>query len=124
LPPADAAAALRDEVRAGRLDGTAVDAVLRAVGHRPPRARSAWPAGLTDREVEVLVMIARVSTNREFAEALGITEKTVGNHIEHIHQKSGVSTRAAATLFALQAVSSNEEGFPSGRFAAPGASSS
>jgi DNA-binding NarL/FixJ family response regulator len=61
-----------------------------------------WPAGLTDREVEVLVLLARGSTNRQVAEQLGLAEKTVGNHVEHIYQKLGVSTRAAATLFALQ----------------------
>lgn len=99
---AAAAAAMRDEVAAGRLSGDAVDAVLRAAGHRRPRARPAWPAGLTDREVEVLRQLARGLTNRQMAAALGIAEKTVGNHIEHVYQKIGVSTRAAATLFALQ----------------------
>jgi HD-GYP domain-containing protein (c-di-GMP phosphodiesterase class II) len=100
--PDTAAAVLRDDVRAGHLDGSAVDAVLRAAGHRQPRSRSLWPAGLTDREVEVLVLLARGSTNRQVAEQLGLAEKTVGNHVEHIYQKLGVSTRAAATLFALQ----------------------
>jgi HD-GYP domain-containing protein (c-di-GMP phosphodiesterase class II) len=100
--PATAAAAMRDDVVAGRLDGDSVDAVLRAAGHRPPRARASWPAGLTDREVEVLGRVAKGLTNRQVAAALGIAEKTVGNHIEHVYQKVGVSTRAAATLFALQ----------------------
>jgi response regulator RpfG family c-di-GMP phosphodiesterase/DNA-binding CsgD family transcriptional regulator len=100
--PAVAAAALRDDVVGGRLDGGAVDAVLRAAGHRSPRARPAWPAGLTEREVDVLARLARGMTNRKVAADLGIAEKTVGNHIEHVYQKIGVSTRAAATLFALQ----------------------
>jgi HD-GYP domain-containing protein (c-di-GMP phosphodiesterase class II) len=97
-----AAAALRDDVLGGRLDGAAVDAVLRAAGHRTPRARPSWPAGLTDREVEVLARLSRGMTNRQVAADLGIAEKTVGNHVEHVYQKVGVSTRAAATLFALQ----------------------
>ena len=100
--PAAAAAVLRDDVSAGRLDGGAVDAVLRAAGHRQPRSRPSWPAGLTDREVEVLVRLARGLTNRQVAAELVIAEKTVGNHVEHVYQKVGVSTRAAATLFALQ----------------------
>ncbi|MEN3316443.1 MAG: hypothetical protein V7605_2677 [Acidimicrobiaceae bacterium] len=97
-----AAAALRDDVVGGRLDGDAVDAVLRAAGHRTPRSRPSWPAGLTDREVEVLAALAKGLTNRQVAAGLGIADKTVGNHVEHVYQKIGVSTRAAATLFALQ----------------------
>ena len=54
---------LRAEVRAGRLDGDAVDAVLRAAGHRAP-ARRSWPAGLTTREVEVLGLLARGTAER------------------------------------------------------------
>jgi DNA-binding NarL/FixJ family response regulator len=52
--------------------------------------------------VEVLVRVAKGLTNRQVAQELGIAQKTVGNHVEHIYQKVGVSTRAAATLFALQ----------------------
>ena len=50
----------------------------------------------------MLVRLARGLTNRQVAAELGIAEKTVGNHVEHVYQKVGVSTRAAATLFALQ----------------------
>ena len=39
---------------------------------------------------------------REIAAALGISAKTVDNHIQHIYNKIGVSTRAAAALFAMQ----------------------
>ena len=49
---------LRAEAKAGRLDGDAVNAVLRAAGQRAP-ARREWPAGLTAREVEVLGLLAR-----------------------------------------------------------------
>lgn len=92
---------VRGEVRAGRLDAAAVDAVLDAAGHRTTRTVSA-PAGLTPREVEVLVLIARGSTTQQVARALGITPKTAGNHIERIYAKIGASSRSTATLFAMQ----------------------
>jgi HD-GYP domain-containing protein (c-di-GMP phosphodiesterase class II) len=99
--PEDAATETRAEVRAGRLDGEAVDAVLTAAGH-PRRKRRRGPAGLTPREVEVLALIARGASNRDVAEQLGITVKTAGTHIERIYTKIGASTRSAAALFAMQ----------------------
>jgi HD-GYP domain-containing protein (c-di-GMP phosphodiesterase class II) len=99
--PADAAAIVRDEVRAGRLDGDAVDAVLRAAGHRVRRRRDTV-AGLTPREVEVLRLLARGMSNKQIAHALGISRKTAGNHVEHIYAKLGVSNRALASLFAAK----------------------
>ena len=60
------------------------------------------PAGLTVREVEVLALVARGLANREIARRLGVTPKTVSNHVEHIYTKLGVGSRAAATLFATQ----------------------
>lgn len=99
---ADAAAAeVRAEVKAGRLDGDAADAVLKAAGHRV-RSRPERPAGLTPREVEVLALVARGHTNKRIAAELVVTPKTVANHVEHIYSKLGVSSRAAATLFATQ----------------------
>ena len=100
--PAAAAAHLRAEAHAGRLDAGAVSAVLAAAGHPVRTARRAWPADLSDREVEVLRLLARVFSNREMASHLCIAEKTVGHHVQHIYNKITVSTRAAATLFALQ----------------------
>jgi HD-GYP domain-containing protein (c-di-GMP phosphodiesterase class II) len=97
----DAAAELRAEVRAGRLDGSAVDAVLAAAGHRVPRRKTAV-AGLTAREVEVLILLARGMSNKQIAAKLVITPKTAGNHVEHIYAKIGASSRAAAAMFALQ----------------------
>ena len=96
-----AAAQMRAEVRAGRLDGAAADAVLEAAGHRLPRRREAV-AGLTAREVEVLILLARGLSNRQIAERLVITPKTAGNHVEHIYAKIGASSRAAAAMFAVQ----------------------
>jgi DNA-binding CsgD family transcriptional regulator len=100
LAPADAAGWARAEVRAGRLDGPAVDAVLEAAGHAV-RRRKEWPAGLTSREVEVLRLLARGVPNREIAERLVISRKTANNHVEHIYAKIGVSNRARASLFAV-----------------------
>jgi HD-GYP domain-containing protein (c-di-GMP phosphodiesterase class II) len=97
----EAAAELRAEVRAGRLDGPAADAVLEAAGHRLPRRRESV-AGLTAREVEVLILLARGMSNRQIAERLVITPKTAGNHVEHIYAKIGASSRAAAAMFAVQ----------------------
>jgi HD-GYP domain-containing protein (c-di-GMP phosphodiesterase class II) len=95
------AARLRSEVRAGRLDGAAVDAVLRAAGHRVQRNRE-WPSGLTAREVEVLRHLARGMSQKEIAERLVISRKTASNHVEHIYSKIGVSNRAMASLFATR----------------------
>ena len=99
--PEDAARQLREEVRRGRLDADAVDAVLGAAGHRVARRRDG-PAGLTQREVEVLVLLARGLSNKAIAAQLVVSPKTVGSHIEHIYRKIGCSTRAAASLFAMQ----------------------
>jgi HD-GYP domain-containing protein (c-di-GMP phosphodiesterase class II) len=99
--PDEAAAVITDEVRAGRLDSRAVDAVLRAAGHAPKR-RQTWPAGLTTREVEVLRLLARGLSQREIAEQLVITRKTAGHHLQHIYAKIGVPNRARASLFAIK----------------------
>jgi HD-GYP domain-containing protein (c-di-GMP phosphodiesterase class II) len=99
--PDEAAAEVRAEAKAGRLDGDAVNAVLRAAGHRAPVRRD-WPAGLTAREVEVLGLLARGDSNKAIAKKLVVAPKTVSNHVEHIYAKIGVSTRAAAAIFAMQ----------------------
>jgi HD-GYP domain-containing protein (c-di-GMP phosphodiesterase class II) len=100
--PKRAAAELNNEARAGRLDAKAADAVLMAAGHRATARRRAWPAGLSEREVDVLRLVARGLTNRDIGERLSLSENTVHHHVLHIYGKIGVSTRAAATLFALQ----------------------
>jgi DNA-binding CsgD family transcriptional regulator len=96
---AQAATRLRSEVRDGRLDAVAVELVLGAVGHRP--RRQPGPAGLTAREVEVLVLIATGASAKQVACALGIAPKTASTHIERIYMKSGVSSRSGATRFAI-----------------------
>jgi HD-GYP domain-containing protein (c-di-GMP phosphodiesterase class II) len=96
-----AAAELRAEVRAGRLDGDAVEAVLVAAGHRSA-VRRARPAGLTGREVDVLRLVARGSSSKQIAVQLVISVKTARNHIEHIYAKTGVTNRVEASLFATR----------------------
>jgi HD-GYP domain-containing protein (c-di-GMP phosphodiesterase class II) len=86
----------------GRLDVSCARAVLEAAGEATARPRSAWPAGLTDREVEVLRLIATGHSNRAIAGRLTLSPKTVGHHVEHIYAKVGVSTRAGATVFAME----------------------
>lgn len=102
LTTKQAAQELRDGAAAGRFDAGAVDAVLDVAGEPVAPRRRFWPAGLTDREVEVLQLISEGRTNREVAGALVISVKTVGRHIENIYSKIGVSTRAGAAVFALQ----------------------
>jgi HD-GYP domain-containing protein (c-di-GMP phosphodiesterase class II) len=101
LAPDRAAAEIRGEVRAGRLDAEAVEAVLAASGHRVARRRE-YAAGLTAREVEVLRLLARGGSIRQIATDLVVAPKTVDHHIQSIYAKAGVSTRAAATVFAMQ----------------------
>ncbi len=102
LTPAQARTAIRAEARAGRVDAAAVEAVLAAAGQGGDRARSARPAGLSDREIEVLRLVARGSSNRDVAAYLSISAKTVGRHVENIYAKAGVRSRAAAALFAME----------------------
>lgn len=102
LLPEAAAAELQWEARAGRLDGEAVNAVLAAAGHRVRPVRRTLMAGLSERELEVLRLLARGKSMREIAALLVVSRKTVDSHIQHIYTKIGVSTRAGATLFAME----------------------
>lgn len=93
-----------DEVAAGRLDASACTAVLAALGARltaaPPP--SPLPAGISDREAEVLRELAAGRTNKEIARRLGISPKTVDHHVQSAYRKAGVRTRAGATMFAIE----------------------
>ncbi len=97
----EAARRLRTEAHERRLDGEAVDAVLHAAGH-DATVRAARPADLTPREMEILRLLARGLLNKQIARRLEIAPKTVGNHVQHIYAKIGVSSRAAAALFATE----------------------
>lgn len=103
LSASDAARVLTEEARAGRFDRHAVECVLSAAGlASPARGRAAWPASLSDREVEVLCLVARGLTNKQVARRLKISDRTVQHHLAHIYEKTGVSTRAAAAVFAVE----------------------
>ena len=91
---------LGQEASAGRLDAEAVAAVIEAAGQRvPPIER---PAGLTEREAEVVGLLARGLYTKQIAHALGISVKTADRHVQNAYRKIGVSTRAAATLYAME----------------------
>jgi HD-GYP domain-containing protein (c-di-GMP phosphodiesterase class II) len=84
------------------LDADAVDAVLSAAGHTVPVRSLHLSMGLSDREVEVLGLLARGCSNAEIASRLIISPRTAEHHVQHIYAKIGVSSRAAATLFAVE----------------------
>lgn len=104
--PGDAAAELHRLESDGVLEARASRAVLIAAGHGEPGA----PSGkrlrdlgeLTRREVDVLRLAAKGLTTRQIADRLVISPKTADHHIQHIYGKIGVSTRAAAALWAMQ----------------------
>ncbi len=106
LSDAAAAAELRQLTEAGVLEAVATEGVLIAAGHDGARAqgpkRAEQPGGLTDREVEVLRLAARGLTTKEIADRLFISAKTADRHIQNLYAKIGVSTRAAAALWATQ----------------------
>jgi HD-GYP domain-containing protein (c-di-GMP phosphodiesterase class II) len=103
LPPDRAGEELGREARAGRLDRDVVGAVLEAAGQRRPRGRADLrPAGLSEREVEVVRLVAAGCSNPEVAERLVISRRTAEHHVQHVYAKLGVSSRAAVALFALE----------------------
>lgn len=99
---AGAAATLVEEARGGWLDCKCVDAVLSCAGHSLHARRGTASATLTEREVEVLRHLARGATLKAVARELGLAVKTVDRHAQNIYGKIEVSTRAAATLYAVE----------------------
>ncbi len=101
-----AATELRRLATTGMIDPRTARAVLVAAGHGEPRGRTVTrpklPGGLTRRESDVLHLAARGLTTQQISERLGISSKTADHHIQHIYRKIGVSTRAAAALWATQ----------------------
>ena len=91
---------LAEAASAGRIDPDAVAAVLGAAGAAVPRM--ARPAGLTDREAQVISLVAKGLQTKQVGHRLGISGKTADRHLQNAYAKIGVSTRAAAALFAMQ----------------------
>jgi HD-GYP domain-containing protein (c-di-GMP phosphodiesterase class II) len=100
LTPEEAAKAIESSAARGHFDPECARAVVAAAGERP--ARTTWPEGLSDREVEVLRLVARGLSNREVAAELLISRRTAEHHVQHIYAKIGASTRASAALFAME----------------------
>src|SRR6185295_14953488 len=102
----DAAAELRRLASENVLEQRSANAVLVAAGHGEPPApasrRTQHPGGLSGREVEVLRLAAKGLTTKQIADRLFISPKTADHHIQHVYTKIGVSTRAAAALWAIQ----------------------
>jgi DNA-binding CsgD family transcriptional regulator len=100
---ADAAATqLRADAAVGHVDTDAAEAVLAAAGHRRQEVRRTYPAGLTDREVDVLRLVSRGLTTKQVAQELTISPKTADHHLQRCYAKVGVSTRGALALYAVE----------------------
>lgn len=100
--PEDAATELRAMAARGALDRAATDAVLAVHGLLGKRPRPALPRGITERELEVLRLVARGLVDKEIAAELGVSHRTVHHHNQSIFRKIEVTTRGAAALFAVE----------------------
>jgi HD-GYP domain-containing protein (c-di-GMP phosphodiesterase class II) len=100
LSPEQASVTLSQEVRAGRLDAEAAAAVIEASGQPVPQLER--PAGLTEREAQVIGLLARGYQTKQVAAALRISVKTADRHVQNTYAKIGFSSRAAAALFAME----------------------
>lgn len=95
-----ALAALRESVTGD--SGAKGEAKGAALAPTRDGLRNSWPAGLTDREIDVMRALATGASRRDMADALSVSEHTVRHHLEHIYAKIGVRTRVEATLFAIE----------------------
>lgn len=100
MPPAEVTETLVGKAGEGGLDAVMVAVVAKAAGEAPPPAD--LPGGLTERELEVVRLLARGLRTKQIARQLDISPKTVDRHIQNSYRKIGVSSRAAATLFAAE----------------------
>jgi DNA-binding NarL/FixJ family response regulator len=98
----EAAGILAAEARAGRLDADVVRAVVQAAGRPAPALRRPRPAGLSERQVEVLRLVAQGLSNPEIAQRLVISRRTAEHHVQDVYGRIGVSSRAGAALFAME----------------------
>jgi DNA-binding NarL/FixJ family response regulator len=102
LTAEQAADELTRDARAGALDGECGAAVLEAAGQTRPRAHDLRPAGLSEREIDVLRLVATGFSNPEIAEKLVISPRTAEHHVQHIYRKLGVGSRPAVAFFATE----------------------
>jgi HD-GYP domain-containing protein (c-di-GMP phosphodiesterase class II) len=101
-PPAKAVDELRTMAWARRLDPDAVDAVVVAAGGGRPARSHAGRAGLTERQIEVLALVANGLSNRAIAKRLTISPRTAEHHVQDVYARIGVSSRAAAAMYAME----------------------
>lgn len=108
-----------DLVRAIRQVGagaTLLDGDLLSRGKRRLDTLAERPQdALTEREREVLALVARGFTNRQIAEALCLSEKTARNHLSHILEKLGLSRRSEAAVYAVEHRLVRRDSAPTGR---------
>ena len=75
---------------------------IEALEKKPEPKKAAYPAGLTQREVEVLRLVAGGATNQQVADELHISVRTVNTHMTNIFNKTGCDNRTAAGAFAIR----------------------
>ena len=103
MPASEVAAVLDHEVAKGRLDRDAVTAVLQTADDRERRGRVArHPGGLSDVEIDVLRLVSRGLSDRQVATEMGLPAADVSRHLQFTYEKIGVTTRAAAAMFAMR----------------------
>ena len=88
---------------------TAAEAIFERLGAaldiratRDLNQASPLPAGLTDREAQVLRLVASGRSNKDIAATLFLSDRTVARHLSNIFAKTGVSSRSAATAYAFE----------------------
>jgi DNA-binding CsgD family transcriptional regulator len=101
LSPAAIAEELVAEVSAGHVDASAADAVLASLGLKT-RTVPRYAHPVSDRELEVCRLIAHGKMNKEIADVLGITVRTVQNHVAHIFDKLGVHSRSGIAVWLVE----------------------
>jgi DNA-binding NarL/FixJ family response regulator len=95
----EACAHLNDDLRLNR---DAVAAVVAAAHGVSAKLRRDLPAGLSERQVQVLRLLAQGLSNRQIAERLVVSPRTAEHHVQDVYAKIGSSSRAAAALFAVE----------------------